>query len=288
MPYYGLINMNARLYDPVISRFISPDPYIQAPDYSQNMNRFSYAMNNPFLYKDPNGEFFIFTIFNAIGEALNGFRKHGFNVSQYNWKKTVNSWKINMGMFKGNFLQVLNKWTWNIGNSLRGTYLGEFFNAIGKVDGVTHMDGMLALSGATDRNKAATIGHISLGPKGYKATWKDHLFVHEYGHYCQSQVYGIAFIPVIAIPSVISAGLFPNSHYKHWFERDANRRTVKHFNRHYGKGAEGDAFDEEYFRFGDKRNGTESPYENPRKKGYNNNPNPASTADVNYIENYPI
>ena len=30
--WFGLINMNARLYDPLLGRFLSPDPYVQAPD----------------------------------------------------------------------------------------------------------------------------------------------------------------------------------------------------------------------------------------------------------------
>ena len=32
----GLINMNARLYDPLLGRFLSPDPYVQAPEHSQS------------------------------------------------------------------------------------------------------------------------------------------------------------------------------------------------------------------------------------------------------------
>ena len=53
---YGLINMNARLYDPVLGRFLSPDPYVQSPDFSQNFNRYAYALNNPLKYTDPSGE----------------------------------------------------------------------------------------------------------------------------------------------------------------------------------------------------------------------------------------
>jgi len=47
--------MNARLYDPALGRFLSPDPYVQAPDFSQNYNRYSYCLNNPFKYTDPSG-----------------------------------------------------------------------------------------------------------------------------------------------------------------------------------------------------------------------------------------
>jgi hypothetical protein len=48
--------MNARLYDPVLGRFLSPDPYVQAPDFSQSLNRYSYCLNNPLMYVDPAGE----------------------------------------------------------------------------------------------------------------------------------------------------------------------------------------------------------------------------------------
>lgn len=52
---FGLINMNGRVYDPVMSTFLSPDNYIQAPDNSQNFNRYAYCLNNPLKYTDPSG-----------------------------------------------------------------------------------------------------------------------------------------------------------------------------------------------------------------------------------------
>lgn len=66
-----LINMNARLYDPEIARFLSPDPYVQMPDFSQNFNRYSYALNNPLKYTDPNGEFF-FSFIPVVGTIIDG------------------------------------------------------------------------------------------------------------------------------------------------------------------------------------------------------------------------
>ena len=56
--WFGLVNMNARLYDPALGRFLSPDPYVQAPDFTQNFNRYSYALNNPLKYTDISGELF--------------------------------------------------------------------------------------------------------------------------------------------------------------------------------------------------------------------------------------
>jgi hypothetical protein len=47
--------MNGRVYDPIIGRFLSPDPYIQAPYFAQNFDRYSYVWNNPLKYVDPSG-----------------------------------------------------------------------------------------------------------------------------------------------------------------------------------------------------------------------------------------
>ena len=58
LPWFGLINMNARLYDPILGRFLSPDPYVQMPDFTQSFNRYSYCLNNPFKYVDRNGKSF--------------------------------------------------------------------------------------------------------------------------------------------------------------------------------------------------------------------------------------
>ena len=36
LPEFGLINMNGRLYDPLLGRFLSPDNYVQLPFGLQN------------------------------------------------------------------------------------------------------------------------------------------------------------------------------------------------------------------------------------------------------------
>jgi RHS repeat-associated protein len=52
---FGLINMNGRMYDPYIGRFLSVDPFIQFPGNSQSFNGYSYCLNNPLSYTDPSG-----------------------------------------------------------------------------------------------------------------------------------------------------------------------------------------------------------------------------------------
>ena len=55
---FQLINMNGRMYDPVLGRFLSPDNYVQMPTSAQSFNRYSYCLNNPLKYTDPSGELF--------------------------------------------------------------------------------------------------------------------------------------------------------------------------------------------------------------------------------------
>jgi RHS repeat-associated protein len=54
-PETGLYNYDARLYDPVVGTFISPDPTVPRPFDPQSLNRFAYARNNPLRYIDPTG-----------------------------------------------------------------------------------------------------------------------------------------------------------------------------------------------------------------------------------------
>lgn len=68
---FGLKNMNGRMYDPIMSSFLSVDNYVQSPENSQNFNRYAYCLNNPLKYTDPDGEFWHLVIGAAIGGTIN-------------------------------------------------------------------------------------------------------------------------------------------------------------------------------------------------------------------------
>ena len=68
---FGLINMNGRMYDPVVGRMLSTDNYVQIPNFTQSYNRYSYALNNPLKYNDPDGEWAHLVIGAVIGGTLN-------------------------------------------------------------------------------------------------------------------------------------------------------------------------------------------------------------------------
>jgi len=65
----GLVHMNGRVYDPRLGRFISADPFVQAPNNTQSLNRYAYVWNNPLRYNDPSGHF-VFSLAAAIKIAL--------------------------------------------------------------------------------------------------------------------------------------------------------------------------------------------------------------------------
>jgi RHS repeat-associated protein len=72
---FTLINMNGRAYDPLVGRFLSADPYILAPANPQNLNRYSYCLNNPLRYTDPSGELlwyvpFVFAAANLTADLI--------------------------------------------------------------------------------------------------------------------------------------------------------------------------------------------------------------------------
>jgi RHS repeat-associated protein len=55
LPSFGLINMNGRMYDPVLGRMLSPDKFVIGANNTQGYNRYTYALNNPLIYTDPDG-----------------------------------------------------------------------------------------------------------------------------------------------------------------------------------------------------------------------------------------
>ena len=66
-PSTGLYNYDARLYDPVVGRFITADSIV--PDWynPQALNRYAYVLNNPLKYTDPNGHSAVTDIAIGVG-----------------------------------------------------------------------------------------------------------------------------------------------------------------------------------------------------------------------------
>jgi len=73
-PQFKIINMNGRLYDPVIARFFSPDKYVMNSSFTQDFNRYTYARNNPLKYTDPSGDYiWIIGLMQTMEAIFNAF-----------------------------------------------------------------------------------------------------------------------------------------------------------------------------------------------------------------------
>lgn len=51
----SLVDLNGRVYDPTVGRFISSDPFVSDWQYSQSFDRYSYVYNSVLSATDPSG-----------------------------------------------------------------------------------------------------------------------------------------------------------------------------------------------------------------------------------------
>jgi RHS repeat-associated protein len=52
---WELIDMKGRFYDPILGKFLTPDPFVPNPTKPQSWNRYAYVRNNPLSLRDPTG-----------------------------------------------------------------------------------------------------------------------------------------------------------------------------------------------------------------------------------------
>jgi len=124
-----LINMNAREYDPLLGRFISPDTIVQFPHSSQGLNRYAYVNNNPLSYTDPTGHrswrnFFRAAVAIAAIYYSGDITQFARNIGNAGF----GSAKIGIGMVRGGIIGFV------AGGTAKSTFAGAFSGALfGKV-----------------------------------------------------------------------------------------------------------------------------------------------------------
>lgn len=151
---FGLINMNGRVYDPMMSMMLSPDNNIQFPKMSQNFNRYSYCLNNPMKYTDPTGEWVESVVMGIVGGAAN-LVMNARNVDTFGEGALV----FGVGFVKGFLTEYTAGQSWFI-------QVGVQTLMAGVTSGVNQMvavgDGSFKFSG-DDWNSIKTAAHYSLG-----------------------------------------------------------------------------------------------------------------------------
>ena len=145
---FGLINMNGRMYDPVMSSFLSVDNYVQQPDFSQGFNRYAYCLNNPLRYVDPDGEFFTWSI-NQYGFSIGlNFTPAGIPLG----------FGLNVSWARGGSVGVYSEVAYRVG----GTGLGAGVGVQASYDYNFALGGSFTISGFG----FASYGCFSLGGSG--------------------------------------------------------------------------------------------------------------------------
>ncbi|MBN2728559.1 MAG: hypothetical protein JXR53_04980, partial [Bacteroidales bacterium] len=110
-------------YDPVLGRMLSPDNYVQMPDFTQNFNRYSYCFNNPLVYTDPDGNWAGWddVIVGTIGFAY-GYVSHGLTTGNWGWE-AVGAGALSAGVFLAGY------YTAGMGSASYGSIASGFSSA---------------------------------------------------------------------------------------------------------------------------------------------------------------
>jgi len=146
---FALVHMNGRIYDPEIGRFLSPDPYVQVPEYSQNFNRYTYVLNNPLSHTDSSGNEIDGLVVAAIAIVV-GVITLGIGTAL-------------VGAYGGSMLVLAGELTWQ-GMMLVGAVSGAFVGATNAaLTGQNILEG--ALEGAISGAITGGLLH-GLGPNG--------------------------------------------------------------------------------------------------------------------------
>jgi hypothetical protein len=196
-----------------------------------------YARNNPLIYTDPTGEFFL--------GAITGFWKGVFtgkNPFKTAVQGGVNEVKIWAGLFTsdsnksgwGQVWEVVSRFIWQLPQTLVGYTFAQVSNYAGQVDNVDYYGGATVISGnywGQGNGAAVTMGSYITGGRNLTADPNTSLFQHEYGHYIQSQRVGWGYLVSHGIPSLRSAAKDePNyDHDDFWTEQDANKKAYEYF-----------------------------------------------------------
>ena len=177
-----IINANARLYDPTIGRFFSPDPIVQAPDFTQAYNRYSYCMNNPVMYSDPTGEVFVIDDLiaaAAIGAIFNSFTRivagNVNNAVDFFLSAGIGALSGTLGGFAGQSIANMTSVATSVGGAVFngavvgacGGFAGGFVSSVGNswVNGAGFVQGLQAglIGGGQGALCGAFVGGITGG-----------------------------------------------------------------------------------------------------------------------------
>ena len=145
---------------------------------------------------------------------------------------------------------MLSRWTWELPQTALGKGFSHASNIVGAIDRVDYFGGATFLT----RTEADSRWGVSLGnyinisiSDDIEGTFEervltDPLFMHEYGHTFDSQIFGISYLFAIGLPSIVSAAgasqvpgepTGVSTHDFRWYEMRANIHAARYFGKYY-------------------------------------------------------
>ena len=140
----------------------------------------------------------------------------------------------------GRFWQLFSRFTWELPQTLAGWLYSVGRAMVGQVDRVDTFGGITFV---TKKDYKYGMG-VSLGTfvDLWAGSWMHgegegfilghQICMHEFGHTIDSQLFGWAYLPVIGLPSLLSA-FGKGNHSVFWTEIRANRHAKNYFSKHY-------------------------------------------------------
>ena len=173
LPEFGLVNMNGRMYDSMLARMLSPDPFVTNPSLGQDYNRYSYFRNNPIKYTDPSG----YIVNGGNNVFFNSYNLHAGMISkEREWWNNHLDYMYHRGDYaSGGGFGGTNA-TFAIGGSVLN---------VGSVAGGFLGDGSMLTQQGKDFVKSHT-GSTPVNKDGVWGSWQD-------GHYYELHNYTMEF-----------------------------------------------------------------------------------------------
>ena len=143
-------------------------------------------------------------------------------------------------MVLGRFWQLFSRFTWELPQTLAGWFYSIGRALVGQADRVDSFGGITFV---TKKGYNYGMG-VSLGTfvdlwasswmqgEGEKYILGNQICMHEFGHTTDSQRFGWLYLPVIGLPSLLSAS-GKGDHSVFWTETRANRHAKRYFGKYY-------------------------------------------------------
>lgn len=151
----------------------------------------------------------------------------------------------------GQAWQGISRHTWEGLQTWAGYNYTQARNTAGKIDRVDYLGGATFATnedaGYRDGVSLGNYININISDRitGDFGQWviTDPLYMHEYGHTFDSQIFGLSYLFAVGIPSANSASNASQvpgepanvtTHEFRWYEMRANRHAERYFSKHYG------------------------------------------------------